>query len=267
MTSLLFKNNLRTTDALWYLSFVHTKAVFNMRAEVRRNRLSYAWWILDPVLHTLVFYIVFGVLLKGGGDDFPSFLMCGLIPWMWTSKSIESCSNSILTAQHLMLYVKLPPLIFPVIILLETLLKQIPMFFILICFLLIQGYYPSWMWLSLLPLLTIHFLMICSVGFLVSLIIPFARDISYLVGTTLTFIMFLSGIFFDYTQFSGKLSYIFVANPIAFILKSYRDILMFQTHPDYFNLSVIGLAFTILILTLVLISNTVRNSLVKAVTS
>ena len=49
------------------LELVWTKTLFNLRSEVHRNYLSYAWWLMEPLLHMTVYYVVFGILLKRGG--------------------------------------------------------------------------------------------------------------------------------------------------------------------------------------------------------
>jgi len=223
-----------------FLSLIWTKARFNLRSEVQRNYLSYGWWILEPMLHMIVYYLVFGFLLNHGGKDYPIFLLTGLIPWMWFSKAISGSSNSILAGQDLMLQAGIHSLFFPLVSLLQATIKQIPVFLLLFGFLWLFGYQPDEHWLALLPVILVQAILIVAVGCGVAAIIPFSRDLSYLVPTGLMFLMFMSGIFYDYRNISDNWQELFLLNPLAFLLKSYREILMENIWPDFHTLGLWG---------------------------
>ena len=57
------------------LIYCYTKA--NLRGEVARNFLGYAWWSLEPMLGMLVYYLVFAVGLRLGDENFLTFLLVG----------------------------------------------------------------------------------------------------------------------------------------------------------------------------------------------
>jgi lipopolysaccharide transport system permease protein len=232
------------------IELIWVKAVFGLRSEVNRNYFSYLWWILEPILHILLYYMVFGFLLHRGGKDYLLFLLTGQIPWMWFNKSIGSSSGSILYGQNLMLQVGLPSIIFPLVKVLQATLKQIPVFIILVVFLWFQGYIPDIYWLALLPLILAQTLLCTAVSCAVAALIPFSRDLLHLVPTFLQFLMFLSGIFYDYRNISPNVQDLFLLNPVAFMLKSYREIFLYGTWPDLLTLSYwcIGSACTCLFL-------------------
>lgn len=50
-------------------------------------------------------------------------------------------------------------------------------------------------------------------------------------------LMFGSGIFYDYRTLAIEWQNVFLLNPIAFLLKSYRDILIDGVLPDYIMLA------------------------------
>ena len=68
----------------WYL--VVYKVRFNLRSEAAQSYLSYAWWVLDPLLLLAIYYMVFHILLNRGHGDFAPFLMSS-----WISKMARSC--------------------------------------------------------------------------------------------------------------------------------------------------------------------------------
>ena len=234
------------TELIWI------KAIFNLRSEVHRNYLSYGWWVLEPLLHMAVYYVVFGMLLSRGDENFPVFLLTGLVPWMWFMKAVSGSSSSILAGQNLMLQVGLPSVIFPLITVLQSTLKQIPVLVLLVGFVWLQGYPPNEYWWALLPVILVQALLTVAFACAIAAIIPFVRDLAYLVPTGLTFIMFLSGIFYDYQSISPEWQDVFLMNPIAFLLKCYREIFIDGIMPDLLTLAWWGLGSTITCLLLLL---------------
>ena len=57
-----------------YSELVSTKVIANLKAEASKSYLSYLWWILEPILHMMVYYLVFGLLLNRGTEDFVVYL-------------------------------------------------------------------------------------------------------------------------------------------------------------------------------------------------
>ena len=102
-----------------------------------------------------VYYLVFGLLLQRGGENYPVFLLTGLIPWMWFMKAVNGSSNSIIAGQNLMLQVGLPSIVFPLVSLLQATLKQIPVFILLFGFLWLQDINPGMHWWTLIPVIAV----------------------------------------------------------------------------------------------------------------
>jgi len=234
------------------LEIIWTKAIFNLRSEVHRNYLSYTWWVLEPLLHMGVYYLVFGLLLQRGGENYPVFLLTGLIPWMWFMKAVSGSSNSIIAGQNLMLQVGLPSVVFPLVSLLQATLKQIPAFILLLGFLWSQDITPGIHWWALVPVVLVQTLLTIAFASAVAAVIPFVRDLSYLVPTGLMFLMFLSGIFYDYRMISAEWQSLFLLNPMAFLLKCYREIFIDGALPDMQTLTWWGLGSAVTCIMLIL---------------
>ncbi|MCF6250458.1 MAG: tetratricopeptide repeat protein [Methylococcaceae bacterium] len=246
------KKNGTHTNISRLLQLIWTKANFNLRSEVHRNYLSYGWWILEPLLHMVIYYVVFGMLLKRGGENYPVFLLTGLIPWMWFSKAVIGSSGSILAGQNIMLQVGVPSIFFPLVILLQTTIKQLPVFLLLIGFVWLQGYPPEIHWYGLVPIVIVQAILTIAFSCAVAAVIPFIRDLSYLVPTGLTFLMFLSGIFYDYRSIAADWQDLFLLNPFAFLLKCYREIFIEGVLPDFVTLTWWGLGSAAMCLLLML---------------
>lgn len=216
-----------------FFSLLITKAILNLRSEAGRSYLGYAWWLLEPILHTLVFYLVFGIFLAQDREEFVPFLLTGLIPWTWFSRSVQNSMGSLRASQNYLANFRIHPMFFPMLELIQDLVKQVFTFAFLLLFLLAFGVQPTVTW-SLLPaVVVLQFLLVVPIASFVASIIPLLEDLKYLVGTALMLCMFASGIFYEAsTLVTDEWRGVFYANPMASLLQIYRDILLAGQLPE-----------------------------------
>jgi lipopolysaccharide transport system permease protein len=217
-----------------YFRLVHIQAKLALKGDASRYYLGYIWWVLEPMLFVAVFYFVFDVILDSGRADFLVFLICGKIPFIWFSKSVNSSANAIIGNAGLIGKIDVPKTMFPLVRIHEGAYREITVFAFLLVFLLAMGYSPGWNWLWIVPIALLEYLIIVTCGFIASTIVCYVRDFSLLVSLGTLFLMFSSGLFWDPRSLPdprmGEL--ILTYNPIAFLLDAYRQALMFNTAPD-----------------------------------
>lgn len=223
-----------------YIDLIIVKVKLNLRSEASRSYLSYAWWLLEPLMHMIVYYMIFGVFLNRGTDNFVAFLLCGLTPWLWYSKSISNGLGSIVQGKGLMNQVSLHKAFFPLVTIGQDFVKQFSVFLMLLCFLFLYGIEPSlsWLWLPVLVVVQLLFILPCVL--FVAAIVPFIPDLRFVVNTLLMFLMFASGVFYSYEDvLLEEHRTIFLLNPIANLIVNYREVLVNGAAPDLLSLCVI----------------------------
>ena len=237
-----------------FSQLILVKVAANLQAEASRNYLSYLWWIFEPVLHMLVFYLVFGFLLQRGTEDFVAFLLTGLIPWLWFNKTISNSMMSIVQGKGLMMQVHLPKIILPSIVIFQDVVKQSVVIVLLLLFLIIYGIFPSQCWFALPVLLITEIVFITACSYVVAAVIPFLPDLSYLVRAGLQMLMFGSGVFYNSDMIPVQYHKFFYLNPVALLLENYRGILLYNIWPDWQALlsMVLGAFIVIFLIMLVL---------------
>ena len=231
----------------WQLLFFKVKC--RLKSEASTSYLNYGWWVVEPVLYMATFYLVFSVLMNSGTENFVVFLLCGLIPWLWFNKSVSNATGSIRSGRAIMMQTKVAVSLFPAEVVAQDFVKQLLVFSLLIVFFLLYGMEPSIHWLAVIPLLMVQLALVLAVSFLVALLVPFLPDFSYLVQTGLLLLMFGSGIFYPYDLILPQHRSIFFLNPMANLIKNYRDVLMHKQWPDWQSLGAI-LLFSLAILAL-----------------
>ena len=181
-----------------------------------------------------VFYLVFGVMLhRGGGGDFIVYLLTGLVPFQWFAKTVQQSSNAIFAGRGLMNQVHISPLFFPLVGIMQNAGKQMPVFLLLIGFLIFYGLHPTWHWIALLPIIVLQLVLMSVIGCFLALLVPFARDLNNLIPTGIQFMLFCSGVFYTVDTIPEKWQTLFFSNPMASLLYQYRLVLMDRQWPDW----------------------------------
>ena len=222
-----------------YIQLIQIKVIGNLQAESSRDYLSYLWWIIEPVLQMFAYYFVFGTLLSRGTENYVAFLLTGLIPWLWFSRTVNRSTMSIVSGKALMMQVYIPKIILPTIVVFQDAFKQIIIFIPLFIFLYLYGISPSVHWITI-PVLTFsQFFVILACSYFVAAIIPFMHDLRFIVATGLQLLFFCSGVFFSPDSIPVKFQKWLLLNPMASILHNYRQVLIHHQWPDWWTLLII----------------------------
>lgn len=208
----------------------------DLQTEVSRRFLGFLWWGIEPVLYMTTFYLVFGLALKQGEENYVLFLLTGLIAWKWFDGSVRLASIAINSNAGLAQQIYIPKYIFPLIPILSNTFKFLIVLAMLLGFLLLAGSSASWLWLGILPVMVCELILIISIGLLLAAIVPFAQDLKQIIDNLLTLLMFGSGIFFTPEHISERIKPLFEYNPMFLLISSYRNILLYNNSPRWDDL-------------------------------
>ena len=219
-----------------YLELITVKAWADLKSEASRAYIGFLWWFMEPILYMGSFYLLFGLGLKMGGDNFMYFLLCGLLPWKWFSSSLSNGSSSIIANTGLINQIYLPKYVLPMVTVTVTSMKFLMVLPILLLFLALSGFTPSIHWTALLPIVACQFLLVAAFASLLAAVIPFIPDLRFVIDNGMLLLMFLSGVFFDMSRIDESLRAIFYLNPVAVLLKDYREVLLHNQWPPILDI-------------------------------
>ncbi|HEY6131398.1 MAG TPA: ABC transporter permease [Halioglobus sp.] len=225
-----------------YLRLIDVMARMALRADASRFFLGYIWWILEPLLWVAVFFTVFVLILGTQQPSFLIFLMTGKLVFVWYSKSVTQASISIINSKGLVGKINVSKTLFPMAVVQEGLYRQVAVFALLFGFLVSSGHPVTATWWYLVPVILVTYVMILASAFVGACLVCLARDFIQLISLAMMFLMFVSGIFWDIRGISDphKADVVMALNPLAFIVDSYRQIMMHNTPPDMVHLLTIG---------------------------
>lgn len=251
------KNNafsLNLKELIKYKDLIYLLVSRDFKVFYKQTILGPFWYILQPLLNSSIFTIIFGRLASLPTDNIPPFIfyMCGTIMWSYFSSCTMSVSQVFLTNKDLFSKVYFPRLVAPISIILINLLQfaiqfSILMFFILYFFFLGIEFNFSYK-LFLIPLLLIQ-LGIISIGFgcLFASMTYKYKDLSILLSFGMQLWMFITPVIYPLSMVNQKYVILYTLNPISSVIENFRYILFGNVD---FNLllTLSSITFSIIIL-------------------
>src|SRR3712207_1051836 len=68
-----------------------------LRQKYQGSVLGIAWYLVNPLVLMAAYWFLFGVVLPGFTyDDYPLFLLCGLVVWIFFNQSVQQAATSLL---------------------------------------------------------------------------------------------------------------------------------------------------------------------------
>ena len=254
----LFNLHLKETFKYRDLIFLFVKRDFT--ALYKQTVLGPAWAIVQPLLTTVVFTVIFGTFAKLTTADVPGnftipgflFYMSGNICWAYFSTTLQGTSNTFLSNSNTMGKVYYPRLVSPVATAFSNLISfsiQLVMFFGFWLFFVIKGgtsikISPM---LLFIPLCILQMIMLSTgFGIIISSVTTKYRDLAMLVGFGLQLWQYGSPIAYGLELVPKNLSAIYMLNPVTPIITTFRYAVFGF---GYFNLMyyLIGWAVTIVV--------------------
>ncbi len=236
---------------LWALSLRELKARY------RASVLGFMWTFLNPTLNMLVYVLVFGVLMRNGVPNFPYFLFCGLLPWIYFSSSVLGGTTSISDRRDLLTKVRFPAQVLPATVVLTNLINFLLSMPLLLGLGLFFGVLPTWHVVFALPVLLVQtFFTLAITYFFAALNVAF-RDLQHIVSNLVQMLFFLTPVLWDVATIPamGTMTaeetrrLVLTVNPMASVMVSWRDIFVHHTVPDFFSLGVVmGIALVVMLI-------------------
>lgn len=216
-----------------YREMIFHSVYADLRSEVAKRLLGFLWWILEPLMFMAVFYLVFGLGLRQGGEGYVAFLLTGMVVWKWFDGSVRQCSAVIAMNGGLIQQVYMPKYSLALIQILGNTFKFLIVFLILLGLIWGLGNPPSVIWLYIPILMLAQLFIITSIGFFLAAIVPFAQDLKQVVDNLLMLMMFMSGIFFSVDSLPEGFKPYFYLNPMVGLIESYRAVLLDDRAPSF----------------------------------
>lgn len=221
--------NLNLKEIWRYRDLVMLFVKRDLKNYYKQTILGPLWIVINPLLSTTVFTVIFGVIANISTEGVPQFLfyMSGNILWSFFASCLQRGSNVFLGNARLFGKVYFPRLVTPVAGIMYnsvTFFIQLAVFAALTVFYMILGSAIHFGWLILLvPLLILQTSLLgMGTGLIISSVTTKYRDLNILVSFGTTLWMYLTPVVYPISQAPESLKKWLLLNPMAPITETFR---------------------------------------------
>jgi homopolymeric O-antigen transport system permease protein len=207
---------------LWFLAWRDIKVRYSQTV------LGSAWAVLQPLLSTAVFAVIFGRVARmpSDGVPYPLFAFAALVPWTYFAAALTGAANSLVANTSLITKVYFPRLAIPLAAVFSTLVDFSVSFAVLLAVLIGRGMWPNALVLALPGLLLVAMLTAAGAGcWLAALNIQY-RDVKQIVPFLVQLWMYGSPIVYPLSLVPEHWRPILSLNPMVGVISGFRAALL-----------------------------------------
>lgn len=241
-------------------------------SKFKQTILGPLWFLIQPLLTTIMFTVIFGNIAGISTDGIPKvlFYMSGIVGWTYFSTCLNDTSQTFIKNASIFGKVYFPRLALPVSVVISNLVSFVIQFIFLLCFLayfMIQGndVKPNILvlWLPVLVLMMAGLGL--GFGIIISSLTTKYRDLTHLVTFGVTLWMYGTPIIYPLSAIPASLKPFVIANPMTPIVETFRTALLGIGEINYLHL-LYSFAFMIVLLAIgVIIFNKVEKTFMDTV--
>lgn len=227
-------------------SLIMLFALNDVKLRYRNSALGFLWSFLEPLLMLTVLYYVFTNIIKSDIENYPLYLLLGLIIWYMFQRSTTMGLSSLIDKSGVIGKVYFRREIVVISSCLTAFIMMAFEFAAFAVFVIVFQFIPP-VTIALLPLLLIDlFVLSLGVSLLLSILTVYFRDIKFIWQVLLQAGFFLTPIIYKLDMFGENVQSLLKVNPLVPILDATHNLALYGIVPS-FNSSLYIVASTAII--------------------
>lgn len=214
----------RYRDLIW----LFTKRTFILR--YKQTILGPLWVILQPLMTTLIFTLVFGGIAGISTDGVPQvlFYMGGNAVWSFFAACLNGTATTFTGNANVFGKVYFPRLVSPISTVLSSMINFLIQLAMFLCFwvyyLIVGEVSPNYVGILMLPVIMVYLgLLGLGFGVIVSSLTTKYRDLTMLVGFGVSLWMYITPVVFPVSTLgNGGLYHLVMLNPVTCAVETFR---------------------------------------------
>jgi lipopolysaccharide transport system permease protein len=202
-------------------------------AQYRQTVLGPVWHIIQPILTTLMFLLVFGKIARIPTDGISPivFYMSGITIWNYFSACLTNTSNTFVANAGIFGKVYFPRLVIPISVIFSNIIRfgiQFGLLLIVMIYSYFKGFAVHisflWLWIPLLLLLMAGIGL--GAGIVISSLTTKYRDFSVLMAFAVQLMMYVTPIGYPLSYLAHSKYRVFIdLNPLTPVIEAFRYVL------------------------------------------
>ena len=211
-----------------YRDLIYLFVKRNFVSHYKQTILGPAWAVIQPLLTTVVFTVVFGSIAGLAAEGVPSFLfyLSGTVAWTYFSTCLTQIADTFTGNAAILGKVYFPRVVMPISTVLTNLISftiQFLMFLIFMVIYWIKGTIVPNIAMLLLPILLLHMALLgLGTGIIISALTTKYRDLKMLVGFGVQLWMYATPVAYDIGIIPAKYMHLYLLNPMTPVINTFR---------------------------------------------
>lgn len=196
----------------------------DVKLRYKQTLLGAIWAILQPLLASAIFTIVFGNLVGVPSGETPYFLFAftGFLFWTFFSNAVTTSGNSLVASAHLITKIYFPRLIIPIAAVFSGLVDLFFAFLLLVFLMIWYGIGASANLIFFIPIFLLLVVFASSLGILLSALNVKFRDIRFALPFLVQIWLFASPVIYPASLIPEKWRFVAALNPLTGIFEGLR---------------------------------------------
>ncbi|XOB61330.1 ABC transporter permease [Campylobacterota bacterium DY0563] len=207
--------------------------------------LGQFWYILSPLIMIFIYTVVFSDFMKMKLDivdntyAYSIYLVPGLLAWTTFSTIISRLSTSFFEKANLIKKISVPMFVFQGSIMITESFLLLISFSLALGFLFLVNHPITLSFLCLLPIMFFQMIFAFSLGVIISLFVPFFKDLKVAVPIILQLSFWMTPIIYMKEMILDKYPFIIKYNPFYYYISLYQDIFLYSKVPSFKHFALI----------------------------
>lgn len=227
-----------TLSEIWdHRSLIRTFAINDLIIRYKGSLLGALWSFLEPMLMLGILYLIFSHVFKSDIENYPLYLLLGIIMWNFFARSTSTGLGSIIARTGIVKQTYFPRDILPISSCITAFLMLGVEFVVFFGFVVGFQFVPPITILILPVLVVLLFCLTLGISFILSVLFIKFRDIQNIWNIVTYAGFFLTPVIYDINIFPEHIGKLLLLNPVAQFLDIAHDAVLYGQLPSVFAIS------------------------------
>ncbi|WP_436875298.1 ABC transporter permease [Mammaliicoccus sciuri] len=245
-TITILKLQLQNYRLILMLSF------YSIKNEYSNHYLGIFWNVIQPIIQLIIYYVVFGLGLRSGGDKlidgipFIIHLLTGLFPWLFISQSINSGAVAINKNIGILSKMRFPSSIFISVSITNNIVNLFITTTLVFIISITNNFVSWWHYLYFIYFLFSSITLLYGISLITSSLVIIVKDTKNVLQNMIRMFFFITPIFWSIQESNSLLQKIAILNPFGYLVEIYRlsfvsselPILNLSSHIYFWSISI-----------------------------
>ena len=206
-------------------------AIFDLKVKYRNSILGILWSLIEPLLLLGVLFVVFSTIFKFDIENFPIYLLLGIITWNFFKNGTAIALGSITNRSAFVSQIYFPRVIPGLSAGLTASLQLMTELIILALFMVILDFTPSITIIYLIPIFLLELMLIMGLALPLSVLNAKFKDVEFIWGVVLQAGFFLTPIFYQFDMLPETVRSILQFSPMVQIVTMAHHVTLYGELP------------------------------------